>query len=258
MIQTPDALIEAMPGASESAQSWIQHITDATSVIVALIGALILLSGYLVKLRSRLTPLQRMFRRHNRVMEFLQHVTDTGDALQGFVKSSGCMRGLLLRAENCEFLKPQRAVKVSVVCETEAKGVPRVRPRWQNWEADDAYLRLLHAVVEDSTQDDVGVLLLTREMREGVLRDYYAETGVVASVVFLLGITDDHEMLYVSLNFGEPRVMHDDGHGNRVLADLTEETIERHEALAKNFYEAKERVRRKARHLRSLWSGYLP
>lgn len=245
-----------LPQASDAATPWVQSITDVTAVIVALCTALILLSGYLVKLRQRLTPLQRMFKRHDRVEAFLEHVTDTAESLVGYVKSAQAMRGLLLRAENCEFLKPQNPVRISILSETAFDGIPRVRKRWQNWGADDSYLKLLHSVVKDA-QEDRGVLVETSSLEDGDLRDYYVETGVVASVVFFVGITFDHEMLYVSLNFGEPRKIEEDEHGNDKLADLPPGVVEKHLARARHLHASPERVRRKARHIRSLWSKYL-
>ncbi len=93
---------------------------------------------------------------------------------------------------------------------------------------------------------DRGILLVTSEMPPSVLRDYYLEQGICASVVFAITITAEAELIYASLNFGETPDSE---------AGLDEQTVAQHLAEARSLYRRAEAVRSLAKQGALVWRG---
>lgn len=164
-------------------------------------------------------------------------------ALGAWRASSGAMRSLLLIARNCGSpLSAEQIVTIDTITESQEEGVPQVFERWQNWRADPEYREMLAQV---DAAGDRGYLLIQREMKPSVLKDYYKEEGVCGSVVFKILTTENREFVYASLNFGEP------AHGK----PLSENAVETHEANVREFFNQSERIKRKCAHGRSIWRG---
>lgn len=123
--------------------------------------------------------------------------------LRTWRRALGANRGILIVARNCGWTDPTQQVLVSIVTESEDDDSPTVYDAFQKWPADGAYKSLLHDVHQLAGKP---VLLVATEMSQGRLRDHYRHQGTVASLVFLLGFTPEGGMLFVSFNFGDPRL----------------------------------------------------
>lgn len=220
---------------------WIQ----SAQAIIAASGALLAaVAAWATKAIRRWHEIVRIAKRERIVNR--AHVTAhrARMALAKFVRVSGAKRGLLLTARNCGWQDPSRPVSVSITEEDLADdSIPRVFERFQEWRADSAYKEILHKLFA-SKEDDSGILLLTETMRSGVIRDYYQETGIGASIVFFVRLTGSDSMLYVSLNYG---CLHDEcGRSDQCEMDQQVQA-------AKDFFASPERIRRQAIQMRSIW-----
>lgn len=255
--------IESMlPEASDAATSWLQTIGDVAAIGAAIGAVVVGVSGWFLRFwHTTIKPARAEFARQRTLRSSLVCSDRTAKLIQEWVRANNAMRALLLCAENCNFQQPAKPYRVSVTIEAAQDGLPSVMDRWDQWQADSWYRQLLariHAAYESDT-DSPAVLLVTSEMEPGsanVLRDYYRETGVVASVVFFFKLTRRYEFLYVSINFGEPRKVETSESGEIRTLPHTPETEAIHLARARELFDSPERVRRKARRLQTLWAEY--
>lgn len=219
---------------------------ESAQGVAAAIGALVVgIAAVARKAIAKWREVLRLVRREKRVTESHKRWHRAYQALGDFVELSGCSRALLLTAQNCGWTDPSRQLSISVIAERTAHdSVPQVFERFQGWTADTSY-RAMIAELWETREDDRGLLLVANEMQPGVLKDYYTESGVSASVVFFVGLTESDALLYVSLNFG---CLHDEQGDEVAACDLQAE-----EEKAREFYKFAERVRRKAWHMRAIW-----
>lgn len=244
-----------------SIADWLDSIT-LTSIAIA--GFLATLATLVKRIISKWKPILDQLSTARR-MRFRYQVDHRSlIALNEFVASSGAARALLLAARNCGWRDPSLPVTVSVISESLQPDTPRVFERWQEWKADPAYLHLLREVEEAGAQH-CGVLVITEELQPGILQDYYRDTGVVASVVFMVKMTKDKAMIYTSLNFG--RLQPEQRDEDRSVVEKTEQqepgqsfAIAPAQSAeidkARHFFRFPERVRRKMLLMRSIWEGF--
>lgn len=194
---------------------------------------------------ARMRPwLRRRQARHNIVRNCLVF-NRTVVLLQQWCAELGAMRALCISASNCgSHWDTSKPLTIDIVAEAAGtSGVPRVFARWADWRADPPYRQMLWHVVQARER---GIILVTSEMDPSVLRDYYEEQGVCAAVVFAVTVTADAELIFMSLNFGEPPAA-----GGK----LAKTTIEQHVGEARTLYRRAEAVRSLARQGLAVWRG---
>jgi hypothetical protein len=222
--------------------SIFEHLEHWENLVAALGALLVGAAGWAVKVWRSLKPLRIRKRHEDRALRFLRTVHETADAMARWVEASGALRGVLVMAQNCEFVAPVKPVRLSVVCESAPDDVPRIFERWQEQRADTSHLQVLHDVLSQA-DSGCGVLLIADDLPTGVLRDFYTENGICASVVFYVAMTAHAEMLYVSLNFG--------------CVEHEVDSMDKAVANAKALHESPERVRRMAMEARRIWKHAL-
>ena len=144
-------------------------------------------------------------------------------------------RILLLHAKNGGKPWPLTdKIKVSCLDQTVAASEENTWERWQDWHIDPPYRELLtDLLITKDTQK--GILINTRSMNAGVLKDVYEGQGTVASVIFpVTWIDEENALVYVSINFG---------HGIKDHT-VTEEDAVRYEKMARDLFHKPDEIRK--------------
>lgn len=256
MIQDPTQFpIEMLP-TSEGAQEWVQLALDVGFVVAAVSSVVLACTGHIQRVWLTIVNAFRAIRHEDNAMRFNQRREASDELLREIQSEFSAMRAMLLSSENGEFVNPVDPQKVSVVTAAQRQGVPSVFRRFQSEPADEGYQHLLYQVMKSDKEPRGCVFLVTSEMREGWLQDYYLETGIVCSVVFYVRMNGWGQMLYVTVNFGEPLKAATGADGVPVTQSHDEDTVRKHLALARELADHPERIRRMKRHMKALWGRY--
>lgn len=258
MTQDPDlpGFEQLLPPASESAQQWIQFAVDAGFIVATISTVVLMATGHIQRVWQAIMGALRAMRHERNALDFNRVRQATDMLLAEWQKEFGAMRAMLLCAVDSEFIQPTRPQRISVVTSQEGSGVPSVFGRFQDEPADPAYQDLLRRVMEAHRDSEQCVFVLAETTKDGWLKDYYRETGVVCSVVFYIRMTGFAESLYVTINFGEPLRATPDSDGVPITQPHDEETAQKHITRAKALAEHPERIRRMKRHMKALWGRY--
>lgn len=228
-----------------SITDWLQ---TAQGIISAVSAFLLAIAPMATKAIKRWAEVLRIARHDRHINE--NHVVwhETRKLLAEMVVRSQASRALLLVARNCGWRDASLPVHVSVIGEAIATADgPSVFERWQDWRADPGYRAVLDEVWAGRTDSTAVLVTPNDSMLSGQMRDYYRDTGVAASVMFLIQTMKDGALLYVSLNYG---CLRDSFASRPEECDLAAE-LEK----AKRFHKARECVRREIALMRSIWKS---
>lgn len=157
----------------------------------------------------------------------------------------GAQRILLLYAKNGgKPWRPEEKIKVSCLDQVTEKGEENTWGRWQDWHVDPSYREILTDLLV-SEQTDRGILLITDNMPDGVLKDAYKSQGTIASIVIpIFWLPSENGLVYASINFGKHL---EDGE------TLSKEAKNSYEQQARKLFGDPELIRKKIVSARQIW-----
>ena len=226
---------------------WETSVAIGTTVAGIIFGIWKNLPGALKRRKRRISldTVERNFQITSRTRMLLQRVR----------AETGCQRVLCLVARNGgKEWNPEEPLYVTDLDQIVAEGEEDTHSQWNRWEADRAYVRMVHLFRQAGPR---GYLLEESQMEDGILKSAYSRQGTVASVVIAFHwIVETNAMVYLSLNFGQRRLpeLDADGRPTNALVPLSPADVQRHLIQARNLYNEPAWVRKLHVQAAEVWS----
>lgn len=137
-------------------------------------------------------------RNKNAVGKYIDLIKDIYHYLEIARKDLGCVRALILKAENGGGVpKPGHQIYSSILWESTDSKTPSIRKSWQRQPVDEEYTKMLADLYQNKS-----VHILTKQMQDSQLKNVYLSSDIVESQIYHI-YHDEGKFVYLSLNYNE-------------------------------------------------------
>lgn len=142
---------------------------------------------------------RRDAKKEKKIPDVLGRIHEVYHVLNMLLRETGCVRALVLRAENGGDVPiVGKDLYSSVVYEVYDRAFVSMKDRWQRRPLDEAYIDLLLEVAKRGKAS-----VVTNELTPCALKDLYVSIGIQGAVMIRLKAREG-AFYYLSLNFDQP------------------------------------------------------